>query len=151
MLILKQKSYDYKEKIIKLSAVLLLVILIAILMLNFYLKTKTAKLNVELEEINRLIAKYRLLNGRAALNTFDKTAVILKKISIYTQNIKLNNLKYQNQKISLQGTAESEKAVFDFYSRLEEDSVFKNTELKKMEKKESINFEMVSQYVINEQ
>lgn len=151
MLILKQKSYDYKEKIIKLSAVLLLAILIAILMLNFYLKTKTAKLNVELEEINRLIAKYRLLNGRAALNTFDKTAVILKKISIYTQNIKLNNLKYQNQKISLQGTAESEKAVFDFYSRLEEDSVFKNTELKKMEKKESINFEMVSQYVINEQ
>jgi len=151
MLILKQKNYDYKEKIIKFSAVFFLVILIAILMLNFYLKKKIAKLNVELEEINRLTAKYRLLNGRAALNTVEKTAVILKKISIYTQNIKLNNLEYQNQQISLQGTAESEKAVFNFYSRLEEDSVFKNTELKKMEKKERINFEMVSQYVINEQ
>ncbi len=151
MLILKQKSYDYKEKIIKHSAVFLLVILIVVLMLNLYLKRKIANLDVELEEINNLTAKYRLLKESADLNSGEKTAVILKKISIYTQNIKLNKLEYQNQQLLLEGNAESEKAVFDLYSRLKDDNIFKNTELKKMEKKENINFEMVSQYVINTQ
>ncbi len=151
MLILKQKSYDYKEKIIKLSAVVLVVILIALLMLNFYFKRKIANLNVELEEINSLTAKYRLLKESADLNTGEKTAVILNKISIYTQNIELNYLEYQKQQLLLKGNAESEKAVFDLYSRLKEDNIFNNTELKKMEKRENINFEMVSQYVISKQ
>ena len=120
-------------------------------MLNLYMKRKIANLDVELEEINNLTAKYRLLKESADLNSGEKTAVILKKISIYTQNIKLNNLEYQKQQLLLKGNAESEKDVFDLYSRLKDDNIFKNTELKKMEKKKNINFEMVSQYVINTQ
>lgn len=148
--IFKEKSYDQLALLAKSAAVILIILLLFLFLINYYFHKQLRTLELELKNLREESFKYSTLlkSSEVDLTSVQNKAIsfnLLKKLAFYAEGLYYNSIQLKNKRINITGFSSSQNKIFQLIKDLDNDSLFENSNLKNIQQRENLYFEIVAE------
>lgn len=145
-IIFKEKHYDQIAILLKNIAIIIIVLVVLLTGFNFFFKNKMEVLRIDLRNLTKEEIKYYNLienfkNEESQIRTA-KHSELLIKLAKYAENISIDSIYLQGQKVNLNAVSIKQKNIFELIEIFKADPVFSKVKLLNINHKDDYYFQL---------